>query len=96
MRPAADGDRQSAAAMMCLSIQQQATSCSEAPPPLSSAVRGAEENKSIKAGALLLAPLEQGGARAVKGEAPCVLDSIRQSVRHPLGAGCKEGGCRPV
>lgn len=68
----------------------------KSPPPLSSAVRGAEENKSIKAGALLLAPLERGGARPVKGEAPCVLDSIRQSVRPPLGAGCIEGGCRPV
>lgn len=32
----------------------------------------------------------------MKGEAPCVLDSIRQSVRPPLGAGCIEGGCRPV
>lgn len=44
--------------MMYLSIQQQATSCSEAP----SAVHDAQKNKSIKAGALLLTPLIQGGA----------------------------------
>lgn len=60
------------------------------------AVHGAEENKSIKAGALLLALFYQEGPRTEGGGTMCVLDSIRKSVRPPKGQGCKEGGCRPV
>lgn len=80
-----------------LSIQQQATSCNKpSTTTATTAVHGAEENKSIKAGALLLALPIMGGAKLRKGEAPCVLDSIRQSVRPPEGAGCRGGGSEPV
>lgn len=58
------------------------------------AVHGAEENKSIKAAALRRALLLVWGGAELRrrGEAPRVLDSIRQPLRPPLGAGCTEGG----
>lgn len=62
------------------------------------AVHGAEENKSIKAsegGGEWSSPphsSRNGRGQAAKGEAPCALDSIRESARPPEGAGCRGGG----
>lgn len=57
MTTAAEIATVSATVMLCLSSSGQLVAAN---PP--GAVRGAEENKSIKAGALLLTPLIRGGA----------------------------------
>lgn len=71
--------------MVCLSIHQS-TSCSEAPQSRP----WCWEEQKHQSWSSPPRSSHSGRGRAAKGEAPYVLDSIRQSARPPLGTACKK------